>query len=117
MDFSHFTTITFDCYGTLIDWEAGILPALRGVLAAHGQTLPDAATSSSMANLKREARAALTKAIEMFWNRLSSNSESAAVLIPVLPSCVACTSRSPRGRHSRTRSAVCKNFSGTFAWL
>ena len=43
MDFSAFKTITFDCYGTLIDWEAGILPALRGVLAAHGQCLPDAA--------------------------------------------------------------------------
>jgi 2-haloacid dehalogenase len=43
MDFSAFTTITFDCYGTLIDWEAGILPALRGILAAHGQSLPDAA--------------------------------------------------------------------------
>ena len=43
MDFSAFTTITFDCYGTLIDWEAGILPALRGVLAAHGQSMPDEA--------------------------------------------------------------------------
>ena len=43
MDFSTFTTITFDCYGTLIDWEAGILPALRGVLATHGQSLPDGA--------------------------------------------------------------------------
>jgi len=43
MDFSTFSTITFDCYGTLIDWEAGILPALRGVLAAHGQTVSDAA--------------------------------------------------------------------------
>jgi 2-haloacid dehalogenase len=43
MDFSAFTTITFDCYGTLIDWEAGILPALRGVLAAHGQSLADSA--------------------------------------------------------------------------
>lgn len=42
MDFSDFTTITFDCYGTLINWEAGILPALRGVLAAHGQQIPDA---------------------------------------------------------------------------
>jgi|SRR5271165_11152 len=42
MDFSRFTTISFDCYGTLIDWESGILPALRGVLANHGQTLPDA---------------------------------------------------------------------------
>ena len=43
MDFSPFTTITFDCYGTLINWEAGILHALRGVLVAHGQALPDAA--------------------------------------------------------------------------
>ena len=42
MDFSAFSTITFDCYGTLIDWEAGILPVLRGLLAAQGQTLPDA---------------------------------------------------------------------------
>jgi len=43
MDFSAFSTITFDCYGTLIDWEAGILPALRSVLATHGHSLPDAA--------------------------------------------------------------------------
>ncbi|MBI3477190.1 MAG: haloacid dehalogenase type II [Acidobacteria bacterium] len=42
MEFSSFTTITFDCYGTLIDWEAGLLPGLRRLLAAHGQTLPDA---------------------------------------------------------------------------
>ena len=25
MNFSPVTAITFDCYGTLIDWEAGIL--------------------------------------------------------------------------------------------
>jgi 2-haloacid dehalogenase len=42
MDFNAFTTITFDCYGTLIDWEAGLLPALRRILAAHEQILPDA---------------------------------------------------------------------------
>ena len=35
MDFSRFTTISFDCYGTLIDWESGILPTLRAVLANH----------------------------------------------------------------------------------
>ena len=28
-DLSAITTLTFDCYGTLIDWEAGILAALR----------------------------------------------------------------------------------------
>jgi 2-haloacid dehalogenase len=43
MDFSRFTTISFDCYGTLIDWESGILPVLRGVLANHRQILSDAA--------------------------------------------------------------------------
>jgi 2-haloacid dehalogenase len=30
--------LTFDCYGTLIDWEAGILAALRPALAARGVT-------------------------------------------------------------------------------
>jgi 2-haloacid dehalogenase len=42
MDFSRFTAISFDCYGTLIDWESGILPVLRGVLAEHGRQISDA---------------------------------------------------------------------------
>ncbi len=36
LDYGAFDALTFDCYGTLIDWEAGILAALRPVLAAHG---------------------------------------------------------------------------------
>ena len=35
-EFSRFEVLTFDCYGTLIDWETGILTALREVLDAHG---------------------------------------------------------------------------------
>jgi 2-haloacid dehalogenase len=31
-----FEVLTFDCYGTLIDWETGLLAALRPVLSAHG---------------------------------------------------------------------------------
>ena len=42
MNFSRFTTISFDCYGTLIDWESGILPTLRAMLANHGKSLRDA---------------------------------------------------------------------------
>ena len=34
--FDDFDVLTFDCYGTLIDWEAGILAALRPPLEAHG---------------------------------------------------------------------------------
>jgi 2-haloacid dehalogenase len=30
-----FSALTFDCYGTLIDWETGILTALRPWAAAH----------------------------------------------------------------------------------
>jgi 2-haloacid dehalogenase len=45
LDFGAFDALTFDCYGTLIDWEAGILAALRGVIPAlatvHGEALLD----------------------------------------------------------------------------
>lgn len=42
LDFNRFEILTFDCYGTLIDWEAGILSALHGILAAHGKKIDDA---------------------------------------------------------------------------
>jgi 2-haloacid dehalogenase len=41
LDFDRFDVLTFDCYGTLIDWEAGILAALRAPLAAHGIVASD----------------------------------------------------------------------------
>jgi len=37
--FHDFDVITFDCYGTLIDWESGILSALKAILSAHGKSL------------------------------------------------------------------------------
>jgi 2-haloacid dehalogenase len=55
MDFSRFTTISFDCYGTLIDWEAGILPVLRTVLANRGHSLPDAAILELYGEFEAEA--------------------------------------------------------------
>src|SRR5579862_6034185 len=41
LDFSRFEILTFDCYGTLINWEAGILAALRPIFLAHGKTIDD----------------------------------------------------------------------------
>ena len=35
---SEFTTLTFDCYGTLIDWESGIWEALQPLLQRNGDT-------------------------------------------------------------------------------
>jgi 2-haloacid dehalogenase len=41
MNFESITLITFDCYGTLIDWETGILNALRPLFARNGNPVPD----------------------------------------------------------------------------
>jgi len=37
--FHSFQAITFDCYGTLIDWESGILRVLRPLLSEHGKAV------------------------------------------------------------------------------
>jgi 2-haloacid dehalogenase len=41
LDFDRVETLTFDCYGTLIDWETGLLAALRPILDAHGAAADD----------------------------------------------------------------------------
>src|SRR5580698_9495820 len=42
LDFSRFELLTFDCYGTLINWEEGILRCLHRILADHGKDTHDA---------------------------------------------------------------------------
>src|SRR5580700_5173666 len=42
LDFNRFEILTFDCYGTLINWEDGILRCLHRILAAHGKDTDDA---------------------------------------------------------------------------
>ena len=41
IDFERYSHLSFDCYGTLIDWEAGILGALRPFLERHSVKLAD----------------------------------------------------------------------------
>lgn len=36
LDFNRYEWISFDCYGTLVDWETGISDAVAAVFAAHG---------------------------------------------------------------------------------
>lgn len=36
LDFEQFEWISFDCYGTLVDWETGICDAVAGIFACHG---------------------------------------------------------------------------------
>ncbi len=41
LDLDSYRALTFDCYGTLINWEAGILSALRPTLANRGVEVAD----------------------------------------------------------------------------
>ncbi len=57
LDLDRFDVLTFDCYGTLIDWEAGLLAALRGPLSAHGIDAPDDALLEAFARHEAEVEA------------------------------------------------------------
>ncbi|MBD3881432.1 haloacid dehalogenase type II [Phormidium tenue FACHB-886] len=39
LNFEQYKVLTFDCYGTLIDWESGMLAALKPILVNHGVQL------------------------------------------------------------------------------
>lgn len=39
LDFGRFEVLTFDCYGTLINWEDGLLLCLHRILAEHGKDI------------------------------------------------------------------------------
>ncbi len=41
LDFEQFKVLTFDCYGTLIDWENGILDALKPLFIKYGVNISD----------------------------------------------------------------------------
>lgn len=58
LDFNAFEAITLDCYGTLIDWETGILDAVQPVLRAHGAHLDGDSLLEMFAQLESAAQAA-----------------------------------------------------------
>jgi len=53
MDFSRYEWMTFDCYGTLIDWDAGILSVLGPMVRGHGRKLSDAGILELYAAIER----------------------------------------------------------------
>ncbi|MCS6774961.1 MAG: haloacid dehalogenase type II [Chloroherpetonaceae bacterium] len=48
--------LTFDCYGTLIDWESGICRALRPILDRHGITVSNAEVLEWYGRFEAEAQ-------------------------------------------------------------
>lgn len=55
LKFNDFEVLTFDCYGTLIDWEAGIWKALRPVFANHHIDMAMAGVLELYGELESEA--------------------------------------------------------------
>src|SRR5580698_665569 len=55
IDLSQFSVLSFDCYGTMIDWEAGIFSALRPILSTHNKRVNDVTLLKLYSELELEA--------------------------------------------------------------
>lgn len=81
LDFSKFSVLTFDCYGTMIDWESGIFSALRPILRKHGKEQGDTALLEMYSELELNAeqqayqsyRNVLQSVVRGFGERLGFN--------------------------------------------
>jgi 2-haloacid dehalogenase len=63
VQFADFDALSFDCYGTLIDWETGIAAALRPWAAAHGLAISDEELLLAFATHEAAAEAARPSAL------------------------------------------------------
>jgi len=78
LEFNQFEALTFDCYGTLIDWETGIWEALQPILSSHSKSLPveqalewySELESQAEAGEYMEYKAVLRRVLEGFGSRL-----------------------------------------------
>ncbi len=76
---ARFAAVTFDCYGTLIDWESGILSAVGPLLRRHGRTVPDEEILAAYAEIEPQAqrgewipyREVLARVVDGFATRYS----------------------------------------------
>jgi 2-haloacid dehalogenase len=55
LSFENFEVVSFDCYGTLIDWESGIISAIKPVLSGHNISLNDDQVLGLYAMLESDA--------------------------------------------------------------
>ncbi|MBM2839849.1 MAG: haloacid dehalogenase, type [Bacteroidetes bacterium] len=55
IDWTHVEVLTFDCYGTLIDWETGLLSALMPIFLSHQKGMDSAKVLELYADFEGEA--------------------------------------------------------------
>src|SRR3954471_23102700 len=121
IDFGSVEVLTFDCYGTLIDWESGILAGLRPLVGAAGAGITDdallerygAAEATIEAGPYRRYREVLARAAEQVARELGATPDDAALAAfggsvvdwPAFPDSSAALAR----LHQRFRLAVITN--------
>jgi 2-haloacid dehalogenase len=121
LDFSRFELLTFDCYGTLINWEDGILRCLHRILAVHGKDTDDATILEFYGDFEARAeqgeyrpyREVLQSVVRQFGERLGfAPTDQEANLLPESlkewkpwPD----TAAALRQLHSRFRLAIVSN--------
>lgn len=78
LNFEQFKAMSFDCYGTLIDWETGLLKAIQPLLGSHGMRLSDAEVLEIYSEIEpeeqspyRRYREVLANVVRRFGERLS----------------------------------------------
>lgn len=54
LNFNQFEVVSFDCYGTLVDWESGILPVLKKLLSNREIDFSDERTLEMFAEFEAE---------------------------------------------------------------
>lgn len=59
LNFDQYKVLTFDCYGTLVDWESAIRAAVRPVLATHQVGISDEALLADYGAFEAEAESGL----------------------------------------------------------
>jgi 2-haloacid dehalogenase len=67
LDFGRFQVLTFDCYGTLIDWEIGLLAAMRPILERHGVEAGDDELLEATAGMSPGSSPGRTGATGRYW--------------------------------------------------
>ena len=105
LDFTRFEILTFDCYGTLINWEAGILSALHRILSAHGKTVDDATLLKLYGDFEQRSEQGSVSALSSrsssrWFASLAPNLAS----IPAPMKCARCPTLCPAGSPGPTRS-------------
>lgn len=93
--FDQVKAMTFDCYGTLIDWETGLLKAIQAILDSHGVRLSDAQVLEIYGEIEpeeqnpyRRYREVLASIVRRFGERLGfvASEKEAEALPASLPS-------------------------------